>query len=65
MTKLWIADDLPVVDYDPPYLEEGRYWSSSGGDKTVPDVIHPIGFKRSKPRVRVKAWTMPILKERS
>ena len=48
---------------DDGYLEKGDAWTSSGGDKDYPDVVHPIGFMRRKPRVRVKAWTMPIIKE--
>jgi hypothetical protein len=58
--KLWIADDLPKADYDAP-IEDGRFWSSTGGDEYLPNVTRPIGFMRGKPRVRVKAWTMAIL----
>lgn len=60
MGRAWIADDLPEADTT---MDEGRYWSSSGGDEFLNPVMRPIGFMRRKPRVRVKAWTMPILPE--
>lgn len=55
-----IADDLPDTDYDMP-MAEGRCWEISGGDALYNPVSRPIGFMRTKPRVRVKAWTMPII----
>ena len=63
MTRAWIADDLPEADYEQSWMEEGRFWSTTAGDLTVPNVTRPIGFMRRKPRVRVKAWTMPIIEE--
>lgn len=59
----WVADVLPEGDYDAPYMEQGSHWETTEGDETVPVVRHPIGFMRRKPRVRVKAWTMPIVSE--
>lgn len=56
-----IADDLPFDLYDEPALEKGDYWSNYEGDKDYPKIVRPIGFMRDKPRVRVKAWTAPIL----
>ena len=55
-----IADDLPDAEYDLP-MAEGRYWESPGGDAFFNPVSRPIGFMRTKPRVRVKAWSMPII----
>lgn len=57
---LWVADHPTQPDV-PDGLSHGQYWSNEGGDNTYPDVTRPIGFMRSKPRVRVKAWTMPII----
>jgi hypothetical protein len=57
----WIADELPEAYYEPSDMRHGSHWETTGGDETIPDVKHPIGFMRRKPRVRVKAWTMPII----
>jgi hypothetical protein len=57
----WVGDSLPAGDWEQPAMEEGRFWSSTAGDATLPDVTRPIGFMRRKLRVRVKAWCMPIL----
>ena len=59
MARSWLADDLPDAAYDVP-MEDGRAWSSPS-EEQLPTVTRPIGFLRHKPRVRVKAWTMPIL----
>lgn len=58
VAKLWIEDD---ISYDRTWMDRGDTWSSDGGDATYPAVRRPIGFMRSKPRVRVKAWTQPIV----
>jgi hypothetical protein len=61
--RAWIADDLPDIPWDDDAsLQRGDAWSSTEGDKDYPNVTNPIGFMRRKPRVRVKAWTMPIVK---
>lgn len=57
----WVGD---TVGYDDALdLERGSHWSSTEGDGTFPNVTRPIGFMRSKPRVRVKAWMQPIIEE--
>lgn len=57
----WVSDELLESDYEPPDMRNGSHWETTGGDQLLPDVRRPIGFMRRKPRVRVKAWTMPIL----
>jgi hypothetical protein len=60
--KTGIDHWLPDVSFDDnPALNVGSASVLSCGDD--PPVKHPIGFRalREKPRVRVKAWTRPIL----
>lgn len=61
MASLYVEDDLSYEAYDPPSLQEGRAWSSTQGDEFYASITRPIGFMRRKPRVRVKAWMMPIV----
>jgi hypothetical protein len=61
MARLRIADDLPDADYEPEPIDHGSSYETGVGPHTCPEVKRPIGFMRTKPRVRVKAWTMPIL----
>lgn len=56
----YVEDDTSTTD-DP--LVKGEAWLSTGGNATYPNVKRPIGFMRRKPTIRVKAWTMPILKD--
>lgn len=54
---IWFPDEA----YDLPSMMVG---SASGlTDCDAPVISHPIGFRvrREKPRVRIKAWTRPIL----
>ncbi len=46
---------------DDRYQERGDSYGLN--DDAGPRVTRPIGFMRRKPRVRVKAWTCPIIKE--
>jgi hypothetical protein len=59
---MWFADDLEASDYDPPPMERGEAQLITPDDH-YPSVQRPIGFVlgKCKPRVRVKAWTMPII----
>jgi hypothetical protein len=59
MSGIWIADDLGS-DYDPPQMDRGEAYVVAPDDH-YPAVKHPIGFMRRTPRIRVKAWTMPII----
>ena len=61
MARAWIADDLADSQYDRPCIDRGDSYNTGVGPDFYPDVTRPIGFMRSKPRVRVKAWTMPII----
>lgn len=51
----------PPESYDPEQPMMGSAWSLVEGN--APSVRHPIGFvtSREKPRVRIKAWTRPVL----
>lgn len=63
MTRMWIADDLPDIpwgDDDAPHLERGSHWTEDE-ERPPSRATRPIGFMRHKPRVRVKAWSMPII----
>ncbi len=60
MARGWIEDDLPDLGGGDDYPERGEAWSSNGGDDNYPTYRHPIGYGRTKPIVRVKAWTVPI-----
>jgi hypothetical protein len=61
MARGWIEDDLQDQHCDAPHMERGEAYGSTGGEEMLPEVTRPIGFMRFKPRVRVKAWSMPIL----
>jgi hypothetical protein len=58
----WIEDDWQdhQAEFERPQAR-GEAWSSRGGDDIYPEIVRPIGFMRFKPRVRVRAWTMPII----
>lgn len=58
---MWIEDDLPDQDMDAPEMERGSCYTDGPLSDAYPDVVRPIGFMRTKPRVRVKAWSMPII----
>jgi len=59
MSRGWIEDDLPFDDGE-EYLERGDTFDVTGKSWEYPDWRYPIGFKRDKPIVRVKAHTVPI-----
>jgi|KBSMisStaDraftv2_1062788.scaffolds.fasta_scaffold00037_79 hypothetical protein len=63
MPRMWVADDLPFYEWESePTQHRGDCYAAEAGAETYPDIQRPIGFMRRKPRVRVKAWTMPIIK---
>jgi hypothetical protein len=58
--KSWVEDDIAYFDDNEP-LYRGDTYTTGEDYPTVPPVRNPIGFIRSKPRVRIKAWTAPRL----
>lgn len=61
MNRLWVCDDLPDTDYENWCPDHGNSFEVSS-DGREPVVRHPIGFRvQRKPRIRVKAWTRPVL----
>ena len=60
MIRRAIGDDLPSFAFELEAPQEmGQTWDAAGSNTYEP-YARPIGFKRDKPRVRVKAWTQPI-----
>ena len=59
MPKVWIGDDC---GYEEPEitLERGDAYIYESSDQ-FPVIRRPIGFIWTKPRIRIKAWTRPIL----
>jgi hypothetical protein len=57
----WIADELPDEAWNAPDMEHGSCYADGPLSDLYPEVKRPIGFMRRKPRVRVKAWSMPII----
>ncbi len=62
MARGWISDDLPECFDDDACLERGDSFDCTPTEWHCDEVKQPIGFMRTKRRVRVKAWTMPIPK---
>lgn len=59
MIDFWVADD---VDYEPEWIDQGSSYELSD-EPCQPIITHPIGFQITppKPRIRIKAWTRPII----
>jgi hypothetical protein len=59
----WCGDDIGFDAADDWYATRGDSWRESS-EPCAPVVRHPIGFVVGvrKPRVRVKAWTVPVIR---
>lgn len=60
---MWCGDD---AGYDEPTETPSRGDAILySPDDEYPAIRHPIGFMRTRPRVRVKAWMQPIIEDQS
>lgn len=59
----WIGDSLPMFEHDDRQMDRGDSYGVEAASDYYPEVKRPIGFMRHKLRVRVKAWTQPIIKQ--
>lgn len=56
----WCGDVIAFEAEQYAWQDQGSSYEVSDDD-TVPVVRHPIGYIRSKPRVRIKAWSRPMV----
>jgi hypothetical protein len=55
----WIGDDCGYEEPEhEPYRGDAHIYES---DEPLPVIRNPIGYIWTKPRIRIKAWTRPIL----
>jgi len=62
MARGWISDDLPDNDWGDVQMDRGDSFDCTPSEWHYDEVRRPIGFMRTKLRVRVKAWMQPIVK---
>jgi hypothetical protein len=62
MPRNWCGDDMAFDAEDIHYYEHGSSHELNDDD-VAPVVKHAIGYIRTKPRIRIKAWSRPIIED--